>query len=257
MCEVFGVTANRKVQLNHSLKEFFSHGNVQPNGWGIATFDRRNVSIEKEPIRADRSTYLKSKLRTKICASNMFAHIRRATIGEESYDNTHPFAVMDSSGRNWTLMHNGSIFDAPELKKYQHYQMGTTDSERILLYVVDRINKAIKSSSGNLADMGKYRLIESIVEELSFENKLNLLLFDGENMYVHKNAENTMYAKEERGAVYFSTQPLDNGKWLEVEQNRLLVYRNGELVYTGNQHFNSYVEDPEKMKLLFLTYSNL
>ncbi|MCR5625587.1 MAG: class II glutamine amidotransferase [Lachnospiraceae bacterium] len=257
MCELFGVTANRKVHLNSLLEEFFSHSNEQPSGWGIATFEGRNVSLEKEPLRADRSAYLKSKLNNDIYASNLFGHIRRATIGYESYVNTHPFTAMDLTGRIWTLIHNGTIFEAPQLSPYQYTQSGTTDSERILLYIVDEINRHTKEASRPLNDAEKHEIIDEIFEKLSPENKLNVLLYDGENMYIHKNAKETLFVKEDDDSAIFSTQPLDKGHWREVEQNRLLVYRNGALVYSGAPHDYSYIEDPQKMKLLFLAFSNL
>ncbi|MCR5202457.1 MAG: class II glutamine amidotransferase [Lachnospiraceae bacterium] len=260
MCEVFGVTANKKVQLNNYLNQFFSHSNENPSGWGIATFDGKNVSVEKEPVRADKSIYLKSKLRDDVFASNLFGHIRRATIGYDSYINSHPFTAIDDLGRTWTLIHNGTIFEAPELKPYQYAQAGTTDSERILLYIIDRINNQIKDDNASVKEPDNerlYKLIDSIVVELSKDNKLNILLYDGENMYIHKNAEGTLFEKEERDVTFFSTKPLDRGDWSEVEQNRLLVYKNGSHIYSGTKHNHSYVEDPEKMKLLYLAFSGL
>ncbi|MCR4717471.1 MAG: class II glutamine amidotransferase [Lachnospiraceae bacterium] len=257
MCEVFGVTANRKVQLNNILRDFFSHSNEHPNGWGIATFEGNNVSIEKEAIRADKSTYLKGKLSDDVYAANLFGHIRRATVGHESYLNTHPFCTMDSSGKMWTLMHNGTIFDAPVLDSYQYIQAGATDSERVLLYIVDRVNERLNDPFDEFNDVDKFELIDSIIYELADKNKFNLLFFDGENMYVHKNVENTMYLKEENGVSFFSTKPLDDADWFEVEKNRLLVYRDGRLIYKGARHDYTYIEDPNRVKLLFLDYSNL
>ena len=55
----------------------------------------------------------------------------------------------------------------------------------------------------------------------------------------------------------FATKPLDRDSWEKVPMNRLMVYRNGELVYTGSEHSYTYVHDEEKMKLLYLAYSGL
>ena len=44
MCEVFGVSSDRKVNVNGELKEFFKHGEFNPHGWGIASWeDRKSV----------------------------------------------------------------------------------------------------------------------------------------------------------------------------------------------------------------------
>ena len=67
--------------------------------------------------------------------SDVSAYIRSATIGEVSDNNAHPFTGIDKFGRQWVLCHNGTLFDAPELDKYHYIQEGSTDSERLFLYV--------------------------------------------------------------------------------------------------------------------------
>ena len=122
MCELFGISANRKVKLDGFLKRFFDHSEEHPNGWGIAFLDHQNVSVEKEPVRARDSLYLRNRLSGRIESSKMMAHIRKATIGEISFDNTHPFVKRDESGRMWVLVHNGTIFESKELSPYQYKQ---------------------------------------------------------------------------------------------------------------------------------------
>ena len=128
MCELFGVTANRKIQINDLLKIFFNHSVEHRNGWGLAFLDDYSVSIEKEPIRAKDSLYLRNRLTGKIKTGRFMAHIRKATVGDISFDNTHPFIKRDEAGRTWVLVHNGTIFDAPVLSKYHYSKDGSTDS---------------------------------------------------------------------------------------------------------------------------------
>lgn len=259
MCELFGITSNRKTNIHGLLNEFFSHAEAHPNGWGLAFFDEGHTLIEKEPLQASKSYYLKCRLNEPVETSCFLAHIRRATIGDESYSNSHPFVATDNSGRKWTLIHNGTIFDAPALSVYQHYQKGSTDSERILLYIVDQINGQLKTNPNFNDKNEKFTFIEKLIKELSPENKLNLIIYDGEYFYVHKNAAGTLYVKEQPGIAIFSTCPLDSckGSWTEFPQNKLLVYKEGSVVYSGTPHKHSYVDDPEKIKLLFLEYSHL
>ncbi len=257
MCEIFGLTANKKLNTNKWLKEFFSHSDNHPNGWGIALFDGSNVSIEKEPKKASTSHYLKSRLEETIETYSLFAHIRLATIGDDSYSNSHPFVAFDNSGRAWTLVHNGTIFEAPILNGFHHFQKGSTDSERILLYIVDQVNKQLSNNPDFYKGERRFHLVENIVKELAPENKLNLLIYDGEYMYVHKNAAHTLYKNESSGACLFSTQKLSNYNWTEVADNTLLVYKDGSLVYTGTAHEHTYIEDPEKLKIIFMEYSHL
>ena len=144
MCELFGLTGPDEIVVNEYLETFASHSVDHPNGWGIALFCGKEVNIEKEPVAAYRSSYLKERLRTPLRASNMMAHIRFATRGHMAYENCHPFVRHDASGRAWTFMHNGTIFNCPLLSKYLYTQSGQTDSERILLYMIDQINAEIE-----------------------------------------------------------------------------------------------------------------
>ena len=136
MCELFGLTGPDEIVVNEYLETFAGHSVNHPNGWGLAIFCGKEVNIEKEPVAAYKSSYLKERLRTPLRASNMMAHIRFATRGHMSYENCHPFVRHDQSGRTWTFMHNGTIFSCSLLSKYLYSQSGQTDSERILLYII-------------------------------------------------------------------------------------------------------------------------
>lgn len=257
MCEIFGISSEKAIRADKMLKEFFSHSEEHQNGWGIALFDGFSVSVEREPIKASDSIYLKNRLTGGFTVNKMVAHIRRATTGYAEYNNTHPFVVRDESGRSWTLVHNGHIFDAPELHKYLEIQKGTTDSERILLYMVDQINRRLLDESGSFDVNERFRTIEESVKVLSKGNKLNLLLYDGEYTYVHNNDENTLYVKNGEKSAVFSTTPLDDDFWEPVPKNKLFVYRDGEIVYEGEEHNNTYARDPEKEKQIYLGFAGL
>ena len=257
MCELFGVTADKKINVNAYLQSFFRHSKVQPDGWGLALFDDNNISIEKEPVKASTSKYLEHRLQGKIQTAKMMAHIRRATMGEVNFNNTHPFSAIDESGRRWVLVHNGTIFDAPGLSKYQYFQQGSTDSERILLYIIDRVNSRFMQDPCGFDVNERLALIDEIILQIVPGNKLNLLLYDGDYFYVHKNEKGTLYTLEKPGITFFATRPLDEWEWKELPMNRLLVYKNGKKVYSGTEHEYEYVYDEEQMKHLFLDYAGL
>lgn len=255
MCELFGVCSGKKLLLNEFLSEFFSHGAEHPNGWGMAFFYGNAVSLEKQPEPSHKSIYLKQRLQSKIEADKMIAHIRLATRGSINYENTHPFVMRDHLNRTWTLAHNGTIFDCNVLSPYTGRQQGQTDSERILAYIIDRINLAEEKKV--LSQEERFWLIDSILCEITPENKMNLLIFDGELMYVHTNYKDSLYRRRKEGAVVISTRPLDNYAWESVPMNTLIAYENNKQVYTGTNHKNEFFDSEEKMHLLFLDYADL
>ena len=142
MCEMLGLSAKRRLSVNGILRTFFSHAEQHPHGWGLATFpDGVAPAIDKEPVCASRSAFLKGRLAAPIEERTLIAHIRFATVGHLEYANCHPFSAADNRGRIWTLAHNGTIFNGPELNDYIGIQYGDTDSERVLLHLIDRIDR--------------------------------------------------------------------------------------------------------------------
>lgn len=257
MCELFGYSSIDSYVINDYLKEFFSHSNKHPHGWGLAYLDGKEVVIEKEPIQATKSNYLKEKLSQPIKKPNVVAHIRYATIGNVDYKNCHPYTKKDSNGRRWTLIHNGTIFDYPPLYKYIKSQKGDTDSERILLLLIDKINDAERVNGNVLSGEERFKILDCVISNMSKGNKLNFILYDGEYMYIHTNYKESLYYLEKNGAILFSTQPLSDENWEAVPFTRLLAYKNGKLRIKGKNHKNEYVDNEENMKLLYQIFSNL
>ena len=133
MCQIFGYSSSKKIKLNSLLREFYSHSDRHPNGWGLALLDGIHANIERETLQASKSNYLEERFTEDIAAPVLLAHIRRATIGNVELRNCHPFTGFDKDGRRWTLIHNGTIFDFQPMHEYVKKQKGETDSERILL----------------------------------------------------------------------------------------------------------------------------
>lgn len=257
MCELFGINSSEKIQLNYLLKEFFSHGVEHPHGWGMAFFYGNAVSLEKQPEASFKSKYLKQRLRVKIEADKMLAHIRFATRGTMDYENTHPFVMRDNNDRTWTLEHNGTIFECEALNRFMNVQQGQTDSERILLYIVDRMNAEQECLNRPLSSEERFQMMDKIICELTPENKVNLLVYDGELLYVHTNFKDSLFQCRKENAMIFSTKPLENKDWENVPMNTLFAYKNGNLLYTGTNHGHEFVNSEAKMRLLFLDYANL
>lgn len=272
MCQIFGYSGSEYIELNSVLKEFYSHSDLHPNGWGLALLDGDQANIEREVLSANKSTYLAGRLKDKICSKAVLAHIRYATIGNVELKNCHPFTGFDAEGRRWTLIHNGTIFEYQPMNEYVRRQKGDTDSERILLYLIDKINEAGKNRP--LSPAKRFDVVEKIVSEMAAGNKLNLIIYDGEMMYVHTNLVGSVHYHTGKCGVLFSTEALVNSSifygdghpgekrfskedWNEVPINTLIAYKGAELAFKGRRHDNEYHEDPEAVRQLYLAFSNL
>ena len=111
-----------------------TRGLSNPHGWGVASLTQNTARCARqvEPA-AESEQYRRQAL--KLEGTTVLAHVRRATVGDPSHDNTHPFR----DGRAF-LIHNGHVpaFDAVQSRlldrlsdEYQHAIRGTTDSEHI------------------------------------------------------------------------------------------------------------------------------
>lgn len=257
MCELFAISSRNDCQINEYLEEFFSHSNDHPHGWGLALMEGNEAQIEKEPVQASKSIYLKERLSIPVLAKSAFAHIRYATIGHVAYRNCHPYTRTDAGGRRWTLIHNGTIFEYQPLNRYVAIQDGDTDSERILLYFVDLVNQEEERLGRQMNTEERFHLLDSVIVEMSKGNKLNLLIYDGELLYVHTNYEKSLYELSKENQVLFATVPLGTEEWRPVTFTTLLAYQQGRRVFVGTDHGNEYKDSEENMKFLYSIFSDL
>ena len=261
MCEMLGISARRRREANATLREFFSHAERHPHGWGLARFDERGTlvapGVEKEPVKATVSEHLRHLLDDKVDDPTVLAHIRFATVGTMEYENCHPFTGTDNSGRVWTLVHNGTIFAGASLNDYMGLQFGETDSERVLLHLIARIDRAQNRQGRALAEKERFDVLSSAIGALAKGNKLNLLVFDGEVLYAHTNFRGSLHFLKEDGAVTLSTNPLSQGDWKPVPFTRLVAIKGGEFVCEGPSHGNEYIYNPDDYRFVYMNFARL
>lgn len=257
MCELLGISALEKIQVNDYLKEFAAHSVRHPHGWGLAVFYGNSVSLEKEPVPAYQSAYLRERLRHRLEVRSMIAHIRLATRGNMDFENCHPFVMRDNSDRTWTLAHNGTIFDCPVMERYIHTQEGGTDSERVLCHIIAQVNHRQDVLGRPLNAEERFALMDALVCRIAPRNKLNLLVYDSELLYVHTNYADSLYSKRLRDSAVFATVPLDRGDWQPVEFTTLLAFKAGRQVFRGTTHGQEYKDNPTDAHFLFADYSGL
>lgn len=254
MCELFAVNAASPINASPYLAEFYTHSRQHPHGWGLTYRDdavpasQDNVRLWREPVPAYASSLLPTLLREPIVARHMQAHIRNATCGALSEPNCHPFLQTDIMGRDWTLIHNGILFNEGMLWGYEERTAGQTDSERMSLFLMDIINEAVLRAGGNLGFDQTFSALAGSITQLGNLNKLNLVLDDGSYTYVHTNTSSTtLYCFQPKDdTLLFATTPLgtddEKALWKPVPRYRLLAYRNGQLVRASVPHGNVFCE---------------
>ena len=251
MCEIFCFNSNTPKKLNKCLECFYNHSEEHPHGRGLANMQSNEFVIDKEPIKATCSEHLKDILSSPVVGKNVFAHIRLATVGEIISPNCHPFIEADDNNRSWMLIHNGTIFDYPKLEDYKDKEYGDTDSERILLYIIDKVNE-FESKKGTLSTIKeRFNLLFEIITDLSKNNKLNLMIYDGDLTYIHSNVKDSLYYLNNEEGFLIATTPLteDEG-WKAVELNKLFGLIDGNIIFESEMHENEFILTEEHEKVL-------
>ena len=251
MCEIFCFNSNMPKQVNECLECFYKHSEMHPDGWGLANMHSDEFIIDKEPVKATCSEYLKNLLSHPVIGKNVFAHIRLATVGEIISPNCHPFIEIDDNNRSWMLIHNGTIFDYPSLDKYKDMEIGDTDSERILLLIIDKVNEFEAKKKAPSTIKERFNLLNDIIVDLSKNNKLNLMIFDGDLTYIHSNMKDSLYyLKSDESFLVASTPLTDDENWKPVELNKLFALIDGNIIFESEEHENEYILTEEDEKTL-------
>ncbi|MCO4756334.1 MAG: class II glutamine amidotransferase [Bacteriovoracaceae bacterium] len=148
MCRLFGFRSVINSQVHSSLlhaeNALHSQSKRHPDGWGIAYYLERVPHLVKSSDTA-LDDHLFKRVSGVVSSHTVMAHIRKATQGEHTILNSHPFQY-----GNWIFAHNGNINNlerhraelleliTPSLRKFI---LGNTDSEIIFYILLSEIEK--------------------------------------------------------------------------------------------------------------------
>ncbi len=215
MCRLFGFRSVINSQVHTSLIEAENalghQSNYHPDGWGVSFYLKGSPHLIKSPGAAFGDSIFK-KVSGVVSSQTVIAHIRKATLGENSILNTHPFQF-----GKWTFAHNGNIKDFEQLKpiilerihpELRRFILGTTDSELFFFYLLthlnqqnlidtvhldyNTLNKSVREAvEGLIKIIGEYSKIDNAGEQ---ETYLTFILTNGEIMLAHQGGKHLNYS---------------------------------------------------------------
>ncbi len=171
MCRLYGLQAThptrsacelldaQNAMIQQSRED--ARGLSNPHGWGMGQVTGGTTSCFRQVEPASESeSYREEALKTE--GTTVLAHVRRATVGDPSHANTHPFRHGPA-----LLIHNGHIpaFDAvrPHLldalsDERRRYIRGTTDSEHVLALLLQLRDEAPEAPLHEVTRAGLRRI---------------------------------------------------------------------------------------------------
>lgn len=255
MCELLGMSSNVPSDICFSFTGLAQRGGKtgpHKDGWGVAFYEGRGCRVFHDPSPSAQSEMAKFIKHYPIHSKNVICHIRKANRGRVCLENTHPF-TRELWGRIWCFAHNGQLKGVKKSLTLEHHRpVGTTDSEHVFCWMLDKIYQQFPLQPANQKKLIRY--IEDLSAQVAQFGVFNMLLCDAKNLYSHcstKMCYLTRQApfshaklidedlaidfqhhlpKDARITIIATTPLTTNEIWHKTEKNQFIVWHNGLMV---------------------------
>ncbi|WP_322058566.1 class II glutamine amidotransferase [Paraburkholderia sp. J63] len=254
MCQLLGMNCAAPTDVTFSFTGFAARGGAtdhHADGWGIAFFEDKACRLFIDHEASARSPIAEMVKRYPIKSRNTIAHIRKATQGHTSLENSHPFQ-RELWGRHWIFAHNGDLQDFNPVMSGVYQPVGTTDSERAFCTLLEGLRKAFPGCQPPLDEL--FATLESLTREITQFGVFNFLLSNGQALFAHCSThlyylvrswpfstahlvdadvsiDFAKYTTPEDRVSVIATAPLtDNEVWTRFAPGDLLMFQHGDVV---------------------------
>jgi len=253
MCQLLGMNCNVPTDICFSFTGFQARGgatDVHADGWGIAFFEGRGTRVFLDPQPSCTSPIAELVRNYPIRSTNVIAHIRKATQGVVSLENTHPFK-RELWGRYWIFAHNGNLPDfSPEFDG-TFQPVGSTDSERAFCWLLQSLRQRFGHQAPDTVTL--FAALHELTLDLAARGECNFLLSNGDLLFAHcsthlayivrqapftqahlKDQDLTVDFTElttpnDRVAVIATVPLTDNEQWTVMPRGSLWWFEDGEV----------------------------
>ena len=189
MCELFAISSSSPVNITFSLEEFSRHGGLtapHKDGWGIAFYANKDIQRIREVDSASNSDCLSFIKNHPFYSKMVISHIRRATQGQLTLENTQPFS-RELGGRMHVFAHNGDLTGISEneyFKQIEFKAIGETDSEFAFCGLMNSLKDLWTSiESPSLQD--RLSTVSRFAKLIKGFGPANFIYSDSDYLYAH------------------------------------------------------------------------
>lgn len=157
------------------------------DGWGLACYEERDCLLLREPRPACESLLLRfvdvQGVRTRMAVS----HLRLATFGARSLQNTQPF-VRELGGRSHVFAHNGDfpqLLEQPVATSARFRPVGDSDSERAFCLLLERLTPLWEDRHEPPPLAQRLAAIADFCREVRALGPANFIYADADALFVH------------------------------------------------------------------------
>lgn len=231
MCRMFAVASKEKVNTAYlaSFQRLAVESNVKgplsdthEDGWGIAGYLGNwttHFGRSAGSAVADVDEYCAASEKAVNSGSKIIvSHLRQASEGNLSLVNAHPFIHYD-----WIFCHNGTVNNSERLLLANYKYEGTTDSERVFKYIIDRLyRRKLRDFRAIILDTVAEIKAHCPATSLTFilANRSYLIGFRDYSVDAHYYTLNYSYVFS---SFMFCSEALAGRDWISMKNGELII----------------------------------
>src|SRR3954453_13353645 len=217
MCRVFGCVAADPVTVRHDLLEadnpLIRQSEEHDSGWGMSVYKRADGQSPRCLRLAEAAFEDAEFVEATAVRGRIFnVHVRRATMGGLTEENTHPFCLGP-----YSFCHNGTIMRYPKLLDRDVAKpKGQTDSEAFFNFLMRDFDDGHPRRCLRTA-------VRKMIERTPFSG-INFLFSDGEKLYAYKLGIFELHWAARDGSLAVASEKITKGDaWHSVQDDVLLT----------------------------------
>jgi glutamine amidotransferase len=223
MCRLLGSVSHDPVSLRHELLDaqnpLIHKSRENDSGWGIAVYhggEGEAPRCTRFPDQAAASDEFDSVANSR--GRILMAHVRKATVGGLTAENTHPFCLGE-----YAFCHNGTLgMPGKLLERDGNGPSGQTDSERFF----HRLLREVDPAPDRVVE-GLRRAVTAAARCAPLSG-LNFLFSDGSYLYAYRLGLFELHWLRRDGQILVASERMTGEQWHDVRQDVLLVMAPGD-----------------------------
>lgn len=199
------------------------------DGWGVVVFNNGQIVLDQKSIisAAQDPSLVDMKSNPAFLDSTLLiAHLRKASVGAVDINNVHPF---EKNG--YVFCHNGSIKDSDLIVLEKYDPVGTTDSERLFLWLLEKIE------GQQDVQTALEKAIETFKKQFKYR-ALNFILTDGENIWAYRDFDNASEEARQMGLAEYYSLYIGKSRDKVIVSSEIIEIKDLVWVAIGNEELH-------------------
>ena len=277
MCQLLGMNCAAPTDITFSFKGFSQRAGItsdHSDGFGIAFFEDKACRLFVDNQSAVVSPIADLVRNYPIKSRNVIAHIRKATQGKITLENSHPF-MRELWGRQWIFAHNGDLHNFQPHLSGRFTPVGSTDSELAFCYLLEQLVLKFGYFEPSLNDIFSFFL--EISPKVAEYGTFNFCLSNGQALFsyattklhwivreypfqyarlvdIDVDIDFSKFTTEEDRVAVITTEPLtQNEIWTAYQPGEMILFRDGKVIKTATTTVDRLVREAKDPSLVRVT----